>query len=141
MFVPHTFHRTVLRVCLAIAVHGLTTASLAWAATTPAELLSGYTRQSGSAPDPSRGKALFTASHGQTLSCAACHGESPLAAGKHATTGKVIGPLAPGANAERFTDAARAEKWFRRNCREVLDRECTAAEKANVLSWLIQLKP
>lgn len=111
------------------------------AATTPADLLAEYTRQAGSAAVPARGKALFSANHGQSLTCAACHGESPVLPGKHATTGKVIGPLAPHANAERFTDAARAEKWFRRNCREVLDRECTASEKANVLGWLIQLKP
>lgn len=116
---------------------------VAWpaTATTPANLLADYTRQAGGAADPARGRALFTANHGQSLTCAACHGESPVLPGKHAITGKVIGPLAPIASAERFTDAARAEKWFRRNCREVLDRECTAAEKANVLSWLIQLKP
>lgn len=51
--------------------------------------------------------------------------------GKHATTGKVIGPLAPAFNAERFTDATKAEKWFRRNCNDVAGRECTVGEKTN----------
>lgn len=35
---------------------------------------------------------------------------------------------------------AKADKWFRRNCKDVLSRECTAAEKADVLAWLVQLK-
>ena len=48
--------------------------------------------------------------------------------------------LAPAFNPERFTDPAKSEKWFRRNCNDVLARECTAAEKADVLAWLISLK-
>ena len=55
-------------------------------------------------------------------------------------TGKVIGPLAPAFNPERFTDAAKTEKWFRRNCNDVMGRECTAGEKADVLAWLLTLK-
>ena len=65
----------------------------------------------------------------------------PTQAGKHASTGKPIGPLAPAFNAERFTDAAKTEKWFRRNCNDVIGRECTAGEKADVLAWLLTLKP
>ena len=61
-------------------------------------------------------------------------------AGKHAATGKTIGALAPAFNADRFTDAAKAEKWFRRNCKDVAGRECTAGEKADVLAWLLTLK-
>ena len=49
--------------------------------------------------------------------------------------------LAPAANAERFVDAAKVEKWFRRNCNDVMARECTPAEKADVLSWLMTLRP
>ena len=49
--------------------------------------------------------------------------------------------MAPAFNAERFTDAAKVEKWFRRNCNDVVGRECTAAEKADVLAWLSTLKP
>jgi len=47
-----------------------------------------------------------------------------------------ISPLAPAANPQRFTDSRKVEKWFRRNCGDVLDRECTAQEKADVLAWL-----
>ncbi|MBZ0131275.1 MAG: DUF1924 domain-containing protein [Rhodocyclaceae bacterium] len=35
----------------------------------------------------------------------------------------------PRAEAARFTDAAKIEKWFRRNCSEVVGHECTAAER------------
>ena len=65
----------------------------------------------------------------------------PTQAGKHASTGKPISALAPAFNPERFSDAAKTEKWFRRNCRDVADRECTASEKADVLGWLMTLKP
>lgn len=55
-------------------------------------------------------------------------------------TGKSIKPLAPQAENARFTDAAKAEKWFRRNCTEVLGRECSAAEKADFVSYLAEVK-
>ncbi|MFO1410424.1 MAG: DUF1924 domain-containing protein [Steroidobacteraceae bacterium] len=45
-------------------------------------------------------------------------------------------PLAPAINPQRFSDQARVEKWFRRNCRDVLERECTATEKGDLLTWL-----
>ena len=89
----------------------------------------------------SRGQQLFTTRHGAEWSCASCHGAAPTQAGKHAATGKAIGALAPAFNAERFADAAKADKWFRRNCNDVMGRECTYAEKADVLSWLLALKP
>lgn len=110
-------------------------------AATPAQLLSGYTAQAGAPPTPARGQQFFTTRHGRDWSCSSCHGAVPTQAGKHAVTGKAIGPLAPAFNAERFTDSAKAEKWFRRNCNDVVGRECTAAEKADVLSWLMTLKP
>jgi hypothetical protein len=87
-----------------------------------------------------RGQAFFNATHGGEWSCASCHTGNPLAAGKHAKTGKVIAPLAPAANPERFTDAAAAEKWFRRNCNDVLGRACTAQEKGDVLQYLMSVK-
>ena len=48
--------------------------------------------------------------------------------------------MAPAVNAERFTDLAKTEKWFRRNCKDVVGRECQANEKADVLAWLMTLK-
>ena len=52
----------------------------------------------------------------------------------------MIRALAPAANAQRFTDAAKVEKWFKRNCNEVLERACTAQEKGDVLAYLMSLK-
>ena len=40
-----------------------------------------------------------------------------------------------------FTSTAKVDKWFRRNCNDVLSRECTAVEKADVLAYLNALKP
>ncbi|SEA54449.1 DUF1924 domain-containing protein [Variovorax sp. YR216] len=110
-------------------------------AATPADLLAGYVAEAGAAGDPARGQLMFNSRHGRDWSCASCHGAEPTAPGRHAATGKSIAPLAPAFNPERFTDAAKADKWFRRNCNDVVGRECTAAEKADVLSWLIKLKP
>ncbi len=107
---------------------------------TSSELLAGYTRQAGVAAAPARGQQFFTTSHGKEWSCSTCHGAIPTQAGKHASTGKPIGAMSPAVNVERFTDLAKAEKWFRRNCNDVAGRECTAAEKADVLSWLMTLK-
>lgn len=110
-------------------------------AATPAEQLAGYTAQAGAPAHAARGQAFFTAKHGKEWSCASCHGAVPTQAGKHASTGKAIGALVPAFNAERFTDAAKTEKWFRRNCNDVVGRECTAGEKADLLAWLLTLKP
>ncbi len=110
-------------------------------AATPAELESAYTGQSGIPANPARGQALFTTTHGREWRCSSCHGAVPTRAGSHAATGKPIAALAPASNVERFADAAKVEKWFRRNCNDVIGRECTAAEKADVLSWLRTLRP
>jgi hypothetical protein len=110
-------------------------------AATPSELLSGYSAQAGSAPAVERGRALFTTRHGREWSCSSCHGDIPTGTGRHASTGKTIAPLAPAFDARRFTDPARVEKWFRRNCNDVMGRECTAAEKADVMAWLVGLRP
>lgn len=109
-------------------------------AATPAELLAGYTAQAGQSANAAKGEAFFKASHGQEWQCSSCHGKSPMTSGRHASTDKVIEPLAPAANAKRFTDSAKVEKWFRRNCKDVLARECAPSEKANVLAWLITLR-
>ena len=110
-------------------------------AATPAELLAGYTAQAGAPAMPARGQQFFTSRQGQEWSCASCHAAQPTQAGKHASTGKAITALAPAFNPERFTDPAKVEKWFRRNCKDVAARECSAGEKADVLAWLISLKP
>ena len=89
---------------------------------------------------PQRGRDLFTSTHGKAWSCSTCHGAVPVQPGKHAATGKSIAPLAPAFEPRRFSDAAKVEKWFGRNCNDVLGRPCSATEKADVLAWLISLK-
>lgn len=132
-------HRLISSFLFALVMSGAVLSPLAHAVT-PAEQLAGYTAQAGSPPQPARGQQLFTNRHGKDWSCASCHTASPTVDGKHASTGKVIGPMAPSFNPERFTNAAKTEKWFRRNCNDVVGRECTAGEKADVLSWLLTLK-
>ncbi|MDP4622701.1 MAG: DUF1924 domain-containing protein [Hydrogenophaga sp.] len=116
-----------------------------WAAlaadTSPAQQLSHWTAQAGAPAQADRGQALFNQRHGGEWSCASCHGTPPTAQGKHASTGKSIAPLAPAFNARAFTDTAKTDKWFKRNCKDVLSRECSAQEKADVLAYLIKLKP
>ncbi len=109
-------------------------------AATPAELAAGYASQAGAPPSAARGDQFFGARHGHEWSCASCHGTPPTQQGKHAATGRSIAPLAPAFNAERFTDAAKTEKWFRRNCNDVVGRECTPGEKADLLAWLTTIR-
>jgi mono/diheme cytochrome c family protein len=86
-----------------------------------------------------RGEALYQLKTAG-VSCSTCHGASPKDSGKHATTGKPILPMAPSANPERFTDAAKVEKWFKRNCNDVLKRPCTATEKGDFITYMLSVK-
>ena len=128
-----------LAVCAAFA-------ALPALAETPQEILDGYTEQAKTeAPDfkgfdAERGKLFFNNTHGNDWSCASCHTSNPADVGKHAKTDKAIDPLAPSANAERFTDPKKVAKWFKRNCGDVLDRECTSLEKGDVLTYLMAIK-
>ncbi len=72
--------------------------------------------------------------------CVTCHTDNPAQPGRHAITGKDIKPLAPVANAERLTDPAKVEKWFKRNCKEVAGRECSAGEKADFIAFLSEAR-
>ena len=128
-----------LFLCGLVAAVTLPLAALA-ADTSPVQQLNEWSVAAGKPGSAQQGRIFFSAKHGGDLSCASCHGMPPTAQGKHASTGKAIKPLAPGFNPEAFTDRARADKWFRRNCKDVLSRECSAAEKADVLAYLISLK-
>ena len=86
-----------------------------------------------------RGEAFYHAKSGD-VACASCHGASPKDHGKHATTGNDILPMATVANPQRFTDAAKVEKWFKRNCNDVLKRACTASEKGDFITYLSSVK-
>jgi len=109
--------------------------------TTPTEQLVRWSQEAGGSGNAQRGEVFFTTKHGGKWSCASCHGTPPTRTGQHANTGKSIPPLAPAFNAESLTSAAKSDKWFRRNCKDVLARECTAAEKADVVTYLLSLKP
>jgi hypothetical protein len=108
-------------------------------AQTPQAILQGYSTQAGVPAVAQRGRELFTSRHGKDWSCSTCHGAVPVQPGQHAATGKSIAPLAPAFEPRRFTDAAKVEKWFGRNCNDVLGRPCSASEKADVMAWLLSL--
>jgi len=133
----HPFNFSVLALLITIATPSL--------AQTPAETLNGMkqaaTQTAGfSGFSAARGEQFFKSTHANDWSCSTCHTQNPTAQGKHTRTGKILLPLSPNANAERFTDQAKVDKWFKRNCRDVLDRECTAQEKGDVLTYLMSLK-
>ncbi|MEO6976595.1 MAG: DUF1924 domain-containing protein [Gallionella sp.] len=86
------------------------------------------------------GESFFKTRHDNEWSCSSCHTENPAASGKHEKTGKTIKPLAPSANAERFTSQKKVDKWFKRNCNDVLGRACTAQERGDVLTYLLTVK-
>jgi uncharacterized membrane protein len=121
-------------------IFSVTVGSSLWAAT-PTEMLKAYATAASAPGQSERGQLFFNTTHGKEWSCSSCHTKQPTGEGLHASTRKVISPLAPAANEKRFTDSAKTEKWFRRNCNDVLGRECSNAEKADVLSWLMTLKP
>ena len=124
----------------------LALASASAFAETPNDFLATYTQEAKQenaafgGPSAQRGQRFFTELHGQEWSCSTCHTRNPAASGKHAVTNKVIEPLAPAANATRFTRAAKVEKWFKRNCNDVVGRACSAQEKADVLAYLLTVK-
>ncbi len=118
--------------CVVVAAH----------AATPDEILAGYAAKAGAAPSAERGQKLFNTNFGRDYAgCAACHGAVPTRNGTDLAREKTIKPMAPAFNPARFTDAAKVENLFRLNCRDVIGRECTALEKADLMTWLISLKP
>lgn len=85
-----------------------------------------------------RGRQLFN-TRGTDWSCATCHTANPREGGRHTVTGKAIAPMAPAVNARRLTDPAKVAKWFKRNCKDVFARECTAQEQGDVVAYLRSL--
>lgn len=89
------------------------------------------------------GKAFFNSRHihsvtSEERSCTVCHTANPVQKGK-TTVGKVIEPMAASVNKERFTDPLKVEKWFKRNCSWVLERECTPQEKGNYIMYMLSI--
>jgi cytochrome c peroxidase len=105
------------------------------------QMLDSYREQGASDASAARGKAMWNEKHiqkksGKEVSCATCHTTDLTKTGAHARTGKLIEPMAPSVNAERLTDPAKIRKWFRRNCKWTIGRECTPQEKADFLSFI-----
>jgi len=96
--------------------------------------------------NPGRGESFYRTEHptptpapARASACAGCHSADPRQPGR-TRANKQIKPLAPVSNGERFTDRVKVEKWFARNCGDGLGRDCTAAEKADFIAWLANLK-
>jgi mono/diheme cytochrome c family protein len=117
-------------------------------AATPQQIAQTYaaeaaTSQPAFTPSAKRGETLFRqrfAINDKMPACASCHTDNPLAPGQHVVTGKTVRPLAVAANGERFSDPAKVEKWFGRNCKEVLGRACTPAEKADFVAFMGEVR-
>lgn len=98
-------------------------------------------------PAVEAGKAFFTReviqfkgdlnNPGKAIACASCHTANPADAGKHIVTGKQIPPLSPAVNAKRFADMERVEKAFTKHCNEVVGSDCTPAEKASYITYVM----
>ncbi len=103
-------------------------------------LLATYRAAGATAPVASRGATAWVAEmpgpDGAPRSCATCHTRDTRKAGRHATTGEVIEPMAPSLVPDRLTDPANVEKWFGRNCRWTYGRECTPQEKSDFLAYI-----
>ncbi len=139
---PHT--RCLLRwgPALTLALAGAGLLGTAGAAT-PDELLAAYTKAAGKPASAERGQVFFTRKGAGEFgwSCATCHGDVPTRKGQNALTEKVIPPLAPAFNPTTFTDRNKTDGWFKNNCKDTLGRDCSAGERADVLAWLLTLKP
>jgi len=89
--------------------------------------------------DLERGKNLYSKSFisgkKDTPSCTTCHSKDPTQIGE-TRAGKVIEPMAISTNPERYRSLKKVEKWFRRNCKSVLGRECNATEKGDFLTFM-----
>jgi hypothetical protein len=87
-----------------------------------------------------RGEHLFRTNFStgkpDTPSCTTCHTADPRKTGQ-TRAGKEIEPMAASVNPKRYTDQAKTEKWFGRNCNNVLGRECTAMEKGDFITFML----
>ncbi|MDA3907476.1 MAG: DUF1924 domain-containing protein [Sulfurimonas sp.] len=91
-----------------------------------------------------RGEKIFTTERigkkGKLISCVSCHTNYLSKSGRNEHTNKVIEPLSPSANAERFTVVKDVKKWLRRNFNDVYVREGSAQEKGDVVTFIINKK-
>jgi hypothetical protein len=87
-----------------------------------------------------RGRSLhtqnFTGGKPDTPACTTCHGKDTRGTGR-TSSGKTIDAMAVSTSPARYTDPAKVEKWFKRNCTEVLGRVCTEQEKGDWLTFML----
>ncbi|MFA5530093.1 MAG: DUF1924 domain-containing protein [Thiohalomonadaceae bacterium] len=112
---------------------------VAVASTAVDELMNEFRAGSAVAFSAERGRELWNATtdhNGEARSCTSCHTSDLRKPGKHASTGKPIGALAPSVNPTRLTQRSEIEKWFGRNCKWTYGRVCTAEEKGHFLAYM-----
>lgn len=97
-----------------------------------------------SGPSAVDGKFFFNRkiklANGKEAACASCHTANPADEGKHIITGKPIKPLSPTVNYKRFSDVDKVEEQFTKHCNDIIGSDCTAAEKANYIAYLLTEK-
>lgn len=90
--------------------------------------------------DYKRGEKIFTSTHigkrGKEISCTSCHGINLNESHKNFFTGKMIKPLSPKVNKDRFTKTKQIEKWLKRNFKDVYNRVGTNLEKGDVVTYI-----
>jgi hypothetical protein len=77
---------------------------------------------------------------GKNLSCSACHTDNPAKQGKHNESGRILQPLAPAANPNRFSDRSKSERAFMMHCKDLYDKDCSPQDKANFMHYLVSVK-
>ena len=104
-------------------------------------MLDVYAQQGAARPDANSGEQMWSKVFSgkepfSERSCSSCHSRDISQSGEHVRTGKTIEPMSPEVNAERLSDSSKIEKWFKRNCKWTLGRECTPQEKADFLLYI-----
>jgi hypothetical protein len=133
-----------------VALLGLTAASAQADVANAEKLVSIYTAIAKNAdsnyPGPSadEGKVFFNRKiklgNGKDMACASCHTANPADEGKHIITGKAIRPLSPVVNPKRFEDFEKVQDKFTQHCTDIIGKDCTAAEKASYITYLLTEK-
>lgn len=113
-----------------------------WAADATSSRLDEYALSVKTPFSAERGQQLWTHSYEfskgvKQRSCASCHGEDLSKAGKHMRTKKRLKPMSRLSNPSALTDEKKIEKWFKRNCKWTMGRECSVKEKGDLLTFLL----
>ncbi|MBL7003111.1 MAG: DUF1924 domain-containing protein [Gammaproteobacteria bacterium] len=107
------------------------------------QLMQSYASTQSIQPSAEKGQQLWNKEFSNSgkyakRSCSTCHKSNISLTGKHVNTGKLIQPMSVVSNPKRYTNVKKIKKWFKRNCKWTLGRECSAEEKASFLLFLNQ---